>query len=308
MKRVYITIGIFLSVGIFLAILFRQPDLKIDYLTQKYTDTDSRFLEIDKTKVHYKIEGSGPNLVLIHGTASSLHTWDEWTENLKQDFRVVRLDLPAFGITGPHPDRQYTIDFYTNFLNSFLEELKIDSCSIAGNSLGGLIAWKYAVDYPQKVDKLILIDAAGVPKDKVPTVFKIARNPLSSFLLKIYTPRSFIEKNIKEVYHQDELVTSGLIERYFELSLRPGNRQAFIDRARLTQSFDTSQLRQIECPTLIQWGSYDEWIPLEDGFHFNQLIPNSSLVMYEAGHVPMEEMPEATAMDAKDFLLQYDQE
>lgn len=293
-----------LAVLLIIFFVIKVPDRDLQYLTEKYTDSDSRFIQVEGINVHYKKEGSGPTLVLIHGTASSLHTWDQWTLMLKDYYTIIRMDLPAFGLTGPNQEGDYSMKYYSDFIDQFLDQLSVDSCFIAGNSLGGAIAWNYTLDHPEVVKKLILIDASGYPKEGIPLVFQLARNPFSSFLLKHITPRSFIEKNIKEVYHQDELITEDLINRYYELSLRPGNRQAFIDRANLNYIDRSDEINKIDCPTLIQWGENDLWIPLVDGKRFNAEIENSSLIIYKnAGHVPMEEIPLQTSSDAANFLM-----
>lgn len=283
--------------------ILRVPDADLEYLTEKYTDRESKFLEVQEMNVHYKTEGTGTPVLLLHGTGSSLHTWDQWTLIMKDYFKVIRLDLPAYGLTGPFPDRDYSLDSYMEFLNDFMKKLAMDSFHIAGNSFGGYLAWNYALKYPDQVGKLILIDASGYPKDETPSLFRLAKNPVTAFALKSITPKSFIEKNLKEVYHQDELITGELIDRYYELTLREGNRQAFVDRARTDHVEHSDQIKNIRNPTLILWGRYDLWIPLSDGDRFAREIPNSKLIIYEnAGHVPMEETPLNTVSDAVDFL------
>lgn len=284
--------------------ILKSPDKPLAELKSIYCNEASKFIVIDGIDVHYRQEGSGPHLLLIHGTASSLHTWDGWVKELQNEFTITRLDIPAFGLTGPHPSGAYTSDFYVNFINEFVQKMKLNKFHLAGNSLGGGIAWSYAVAHPKKVDKLILIDASGYPKVQVPTVFKIARNPFSAFLLKNITPRSFIAKNLKEVYLDDQKVTEELVTRYHDLTLREGNRQAFVDRARIALRYPYEYINQVNVPTLIQWGEFDEWISLEDAKRFHEEIPDSQLFTYKAGHVPMEEIPLTTARDAREFLVQ----
>ena len=151
--------------------------------------------------------------------------------------------------------------------------------------------------------KIILIDASGYPKDDIPFVFKIAQNSLGAALLKVITPRFFVSNNINEVYYDDSKVTNNLVNRYYELTLRAGNRQAFVDRARHTLQYDHTKIQKIKNKTLILWGKYDEWIPVEDAHKFNQDIDNSILKIYESGHVPMEENPKQTAQDSRLFLI-----
>jgi pimeloyl-ACP methyl ester carboxylesterase len=282
------------------------PDIPFADLKLKYTDEHSQFIPIDDMDVHYRIEGQGPPVLLIHGTASSLHTWDDWTNMLTNTHTVIRLDLPAFGLTGPRADRDYSMDSYVGFLHRFIRDVvDTDSITIAGNSLGGAIAWNYTIAHPERVAKLILVDATGAPRDKeLPFIFEIARTPGMSWLLEKITPKSVIKSNLEEVYFDDSKITDALVDRYYEMTHRPGNRQAFVDRARLDLMNDTDRIGEIQCPTLILWGREDLWIPVEDADFFNQQIANSKVIIYDnAGHVPMEEIPDATCKDVIDFLV-----
>lgn len=289
-------------------VLFWKDDIPVEELKKQYSDINSRFIEIQGMAVHYKDEGSGIPLVLLHGTASSLHTWEGWSEELQGNFRVIRLDLPAFGLTGPNPDGVYTIDFYTRFLKQFLDTLQVSHCYMAGNSLGGGIAWSFVAEYPEYVNKLILLDASGYPVESSPLIFKLAKVPVVSDLMRYVTPEFIIKNNVEAVYFDDDKVTNELVERYYALTLREGNRQAFIDRARSTDgNYKVEEISEIDIPVLIMWGKHDQWIPLEDAYRFEKAITKSYLKVYEnAGHVPMEEIPQQTAEDARSFLVNPD--
>jgi pimeloyl-ACP methyl ester carboxylesterase len=281
-------------------------DIEIDTLKAKYANDESQFVEVDGMQVHYRDEGKGMPIVLIHGTASSLHTWDDWTSTLKKNYRVIRLDIPAFGLTGPNPSGDYRINAYSNFLNKFLLNLAIDSLYLAGNSLGGNIAWYYASEHPDKVKKLILVDPSGYPRNgEVPWIFKLARTPILNSIIRYITPRSIVEKNLQQVYFDDSKITESLIDRYYDLTLREGNRTAFIDRAKTDMKDDTNKLKKISAPTLIIWGDQDIWIPVSDGKRFTTDIPNAQLkVMENVGHVPMEEKPKESIHLMLDFIKQ----
>jgi len=285
-----------------------QPDKSLAALKVDWTYDNSAFMEIDNMPVHYRINGTGPPLVLIHGTGASLHTWEKWTAILEKDFKVITLDMPAFGLTGPNETGKYSLEYYAQFLDNFLSKIGVDSCYMGGNSLGGAISWRYASMYPDKVKKLILIDAGGYPpanKDEEPPLaFQLAKSPIWSKILLTITPRSLFESSMKEVYHNDDLVTEELIDRYYELYLREGNRQAFIDRVNNLEYTDPSLIKTIKTPTLIQWGKTDEWVPLANAYKFQEDIVGSKLIVYDnAGHLPMEEIPTRTAQDARAFLL-----
>lgn len=300
----YIGLGFFI-VLLLLIYAMSYSDIPVHVLEDKYANAHSQFIEINGQNVHYRIEGQGPNLLLLHGTAASLHTWDGWTESLKKEFRVIRLDLPAFGLTGPSPEGDYSINAYTEFLKEFSKVLDLEQFSIAGNSLGGGIAWAYAAKYPDQVEKLILINSSGIPvQGSDPAVFKLARNPILGKLMEFVTPKSFIKKNMKEVYFDDKKVTDSLISRYHEMALRTGNRKAFRQRAEVVNPDITDQLSNISAPTLILWGEQDEWIPVENAYIFQRKIPMAQIaILQNLGHVPMEEDPKTTSSLAKEFLL-----
>ena len=283
-------------------------DIPVENLKKEYANEQSKFMDVNELQVHYREEGKGFPIVLIHGTASSLHTWNAWAKELKKTNRVIRLDLPAFGITGPNKDADYSIKGYTTFLHTFLEKLQLEKFHLAGSSLGGNIAWNYAAEYPTKVEKLILVAASGLPTYKPkPSIFKLAKIPILSSLFLYVTPKILILKNLKEVYADDTKISDELLTRYHNMVLRVGNRQAFVDRAKADFKLDvkknTNKLKRIQIPTLLIWGALDRWIPLDNGKRMDFLIPNSKLVVIpNSGHVPMEEHPKESLKILKSFL------
>lgn len=303
LKILLLLLGV--AIGTFLFLNYAS-DKSFAEVKEKWAYEDSKFVNINGMPVHYRISGEGKPVVLIHGTGASLHTWEEWTKILETEFKVISLDIPGFGLTGPNKEGTYDLEYYAAFLDRFLKQINIDTVAIAGNSLGGAIAWTYTTLHPDKVNKLILVDASGYPSDKEqPLAFKLAKNPLTSRLLLNITPKSLFETSIKDVYYDKERVTPELINQYYELYLREGNRQAFIDRVKTEIYKDASKIKTIKCPTLIQWGKYDRWVLLEDAYKFERDIENSRLIVYDnAGHVPMEEIPQISGKDALQFLLE----
>ena len=285
-------------------------DISVEDLKNDYANEQSQFIEVNEMQVHYRDEGDGFPIVLVHGTAASLHTWDAWTHELKKTNRVIRMDLPAFGITGPNKNADYSLEAYTTFLHSFLEKLQLKKFHIAGNSLGGNIAWNYTADYPENVEKLILVDASGLPTNKQPpAIFKMAKTPLLKTLFLYVTPKILIKKNIEEVYADDSKITDALVDRYHKMALRIGNRKAFIDRAKTDFGLDSivniNKLKSIQTPTLLIWGAQDLWIPLGNGIRMDRILVNSRLEILEnSGHVPMEENPKESLEILKNFLFE----
>ena len=299
---------IFLLIVFFSVYSSFYKDIPVEELKELYANEHSKFVEVDGMQVHYRIEGDGFPIVLLHGTAASLHTWDDWTADLKQSYKVIRMDLPAFGLTGPNTNADYSIKAYTTFLHQFLQKINVHQFHLVGNSLGGNIAWNYAAEHPEKVEKLILVDASGLPTNKQqPAVFKMAKTPVLNSLFLYITPKFFIKKNIKEVYADDTKITDDLITRYHKMALREGNRQAFIDRAKtdfkLGDKGNINKLKSVQTPTLLLWGAQDQWIPLANGKRMDSLLPNSKLqVLENSGHVPMEENPKESLIILKKFL------
>lgn len=274
-------------------------------LKKQYSYEDSKVMNIVGMKVHYRVTGSGEPLVLLHGTGSSLHTWEGWTKELSDQYQVISLDLPGFGLTGKHFANDYSIKAYTDFLDIFLDKLGVTHINLAGNSLGGHIAWQYALDHSNRVKKLILLNASGFQKEDadVTLAFRLANIPVVNKLMLRVTPKSLVESSLEEVYHNDNKVTDELVNRVHSLQLRRGNRQAFIDKSSYEYADRSADLKNINCPTLIQWGKHDAWFPVDWAKDFEAAIPNARVIIYDqAGHVPMEEIPEETARDARQFL------
>ncbi|WP_448518219.1 alpha/beta fold hydrolase [Rhodoflexus sp.] len=307
-------IGGLLTFVVTLVVVFWKNDLPQEQLRKKYSQAPSAFIDVQGMEVHYRSEGEISDslpIVLLHGTGASLHTWDGWTSALIPARRVVRMDLPAYGLTGPHPSGDYSIAAYVSFVNEFLDKLNIQRCVLGGNSLGGSIAWNYALQHPDRVAGLVLVDAGGYPASSTtrresPVAFRLATMPVIKDLFRYVLPRSVIERSVTNVYGDPSLVTDELIDRYYELSLHPGNRRAFIDRmGARNKPTDTLLIKTLQMPTLVMWGDRDLLIPVECAYKFQRDLPNSTLAIFEGlGHMPMEENPALTVQAVQQFLRQ----
>lgn len=285
-----------------------EPDRPVEQLAQKWAQPPSRMLALQGMQVHLRDEGPRDDplpIVLLHGTSDSLHTWQGWVDVLATQRRVIRVDLPAFGLTGPHPQGDYSIAMYVRFVLAVMDSLQVPRAVVGGNSLGGQIAWGIAVAAPQRVDSLILVDAAGYPMQpkSVPVGFLIARMPGVRSAMEYVLPRRVVESSVRNVYGQPERVTPELVDRYFELTLRAGNRKALAQRMDQRLWGDEEKIRTIKQPTLILWGAQDRLIPLENGRKFETDIAGARLVVLEGlGHVPQEEDAAATVKVVQEFL------
>ena len=290
-------------------IMFSHRDIPLDDLKIKYANSNSSFVAVNGMDIHFRDEGVQTDtipIVLIHGTGASLHTFNAWSDSLKKLHRVIRMDLPAYGLTGPFPDGNYTIAHYTALLKDFLTALNIKQCVLVGNSLGGEIAWNFTLEQPGMVTKLILIDAAGYPiaSKSVPIAFSLAKIPIINKLLTFITPRFLVRASVENVYFDSSKVTDLVVERYFNLTLRSGNRKAFVDRLKIPKDTSTHKnIKNIQQPTLILWGAEDLLIPVENAYKFQEDLPNNTLVILEnTGHTPMEESPLESLAPVISFL------
>jgi pimeloyl-ACP methyl ester carboxylesterase len=294
--------------------LSRAPDLPVQALIARWAPPPSDFIEQQGQLVHMRDEGPKGDpapIVLVHGTSASLHTWEGWVLALRGQRRVISFDLPGFGLTGPSASGDYRGDTYARFVLQLMDTLKVARFVIGGNSLGGEIAWRVAALAPERVERLLLVDAAGYPfaAQSIPIGFRAAGTPLLGHVSQWLLPRALVESSVRDVYGDPSRVTPALVDRYFELTLREGNRRALVQRfqaqAADAEHFDAnrSRIRALKLPTLILWGGRDRLIPPSIGERFASDIAGSQLVVLpELGHVPHEEDPAASMAPVKTFL------
>jgi pimeloyl-ACP methyl ester carboxylesterase len=285
------------------------PDRQVAELKPRWAQAPSQFVAIDGMLVHLRDQGPRDDpapIVLLHGTSASLHTWEGWVTVLQDKRRVISLDLPGFGLTGPFPDGDYRMSHYSAFLANVLEQLQVPRAVVAGNSFGGQLAWQFALDHPQRVERLVLVDAAGYPRNatSMPIGFRLAQIPALAPVMANVLPRPMIEASIRNVYGDPDQVSDELIDRYYELTLRAGNRDALRQRfiqVEAGQSY--TRISELKMPTLILWGGRDELIPPVNAERFKRDIKGSRLVLFdELGHVPQEEDPARTVAVLMGFL------
>ena len=290
-------------------IAWRVPDQPVSALQAKWAPPPSQFIAMHGMQVHLRDEGPRDDpvpIVLLHGTSASLHTWEGWTRELTRERRVIRFDLPGFGLTGPSPDGIYTVESYVDTVLAVADRLGVQRFVLAGNSLGGYVAWATAVLHPERVERLVLVDAAGYPfqSQSVPLAFRIARTPILNVLMRDVLPRGVVERSLRDVYGDPTRVTPDLVDRYFDLATRAGNRAALVARFDQTKPGSLAdRVPEIQVPTLILWGGKDRLIPLEFGERFARDIHGSRLVVFDAlGHVPHEEDPAHTVAAVLPFI------
>jgi pimeloyl-ACP methyl ester carboxylesterase len=257
-------------------------------------------LEIDGTPVNYVDVGEGElePIVFVHGLGGQ---WQNWLENIPraaQERRVIALDLPGFGLS-PEPRDRITIPAYGRCVDALCEQLSLGRVDVVGNSMGGFVAAEVAIQFPERVDQLILVSAAGI------TSADIARRPILTvgrIAAAIATYGGARHRQIASRPKSRHLALS-LVARYpsllradlaYEGFFKGTGKPGFDDALRASLEYDfRDRLPEIRQPTLIVWGENDSIIPVRDAGEFERLIPDSrKVVMRNTGHIPMAERPE----------------
>lgn len=291
-------------------LLLRTPDTDPAAMRAKYGGAPSQFIDLGSgLTVHLRDEGprDAPVIVLLHGSNDDLHTWDGWADALKGQFRVVRFDQIGHGLTGPNPSGAYDMAAFESTVDQVTAKLGIQRFTLAGNSMGGGIAVSYALNHPDRLEKLVLVDAGGAPKAN-PTPgnigFKLAALPGVKRLMRWITPRSLVERSLRQSVTNQVFITDATVDRYWELLRYPGNRDATIARfAAKRQSFDPARLATLKLPVLVMWGEEDKLISADGARWYARSIPGSTLLLYpRIGHMPQQELAEQSAADVVRFL------
>jgi pimeloyl-ACP methyl ester carboxylesterase len=275
----------------------------------EYHNHASRFIEIEGRRLHYRDEGNanGPTLVLLHGVMASLHTWDGWVDVLAPHYRILRVDLPGFGFSDDLPADQYTPQHSARLLEQLRLRFELPRMHIAGNSLGGLLAWYYAAHYPEHVDKLVLIDPIAYPQ-KLPPIMQFVALPGVGEMARFITPRAVVVQNLRQVYGDPSKITPDTIDRYYRLLLHGDNRRAMVRMFRTIKLLRedpsvAAAVRKVKTPTLLMWGEQDRWVPPSLIARWQADVSDLRVKLYPGlGHIPMEEQPALTAADAHAFL------
>lgn len=288
-----------------------QPDIPRSTLEAKYATPPSAFVTVPNgARIHYRDRGprDAGVLVLLHGSNASLFTWEPWSKSLSDHFRVISLDLPGHGLTGAVPNHDYSQKGMVETVNEFADALHLQSFALAGNSMGGGVAARYAETYPNHVSRLILVDAGGMPTkmgDRIPLAFQLLRMSWMRPILSHITPRALVAEGLNDAIVRKSIITDKMIDTYWDFARMEGTREATFERFQLNEDWHyiPDHISQITMPTLILWGEQDHLIPVASAHAFNKAIPNSKLIIYPAtGHIPMEEVADQSAADVRAFL------
>jgi pimeloyl-ACP methyl ester carboxylesterase len=260
---------------------------------------------IDGVRLRLRDTGprDAPAVILLHGFAASLDTWEPWAQALSARYRVIRFDLPGFGLTGADPTGDYSDAREMKILIDLMDQLSVARASLIGNSLGGRIAWNFAALHPDRVTRLVLVSPDGFASPG----FAYDTPPDTPFLMQALpyiAPRSLLKSNLAAAYGRPEALSETTLTRYRDMMLAPGVRSALLARMGQTILRDPAPtLARIQTPTLLLWGVKDGMIPIGNAADYLRLLPHATLVrLPNLGHVPFEEDPAGSLPPVERFL------
>jgi pimeloyl-ACP methyl ester carboxylesterase len=301
------TLGFCLGLAVLAVVLHGlwTPDIQRAELEKRYVASQPQVIEVDGLTVHYKDSGpkEAPALLLLHGFGSSLQTWDEWAMKLDPTYRVIRLDLPGFGLTGASPLRDYSEEKDVAILTHFADQLGLNKFSVIGHSMGGKMAWSLAASQAERVQALVLMAPDGFPEAK-DIGSKPYEVPAVMGLIKYCLPKYFVQKSIEPAFADAAALNQALLNRYYDMLRAPGVRGAILDRSNQTIYTDpVPRLRKIKAPTLLLWGELDQMIPNSNAQSYAGVLLNSTTVIVpKLGHLLQEEQPEKGLTALLQFL------
>ena len=311
MKKSLKIIALLLAIS--LLWLAYTPDMPRELLVQKYSNNESEFVSNDQgLRVHYRDQGAAGNrpIVLLHGNSNSLQTFEPLVNALISNYRVISLDFPGHGLTGAHPQNDYGYKGLSDALALVVNHLSLKDYSLLGHSMGGWVAWRYAVDNPDQLNSLILMSASGMPPRKNDPIkqdglgFKLLKSAIGPLLSGYTLPRSVITKSTEKSMVQQDMVTQELIDTYWELLREPENRRALAYRAKEGRELEKADLaKSIKLPTLLIWGEQDSFVYPSASISFSERIDNTqTLLIPNVGHLPMLESTETVALAIQNFI------
>jgi len=288
------------------ALYLWTPDKSKAELEKTYSSSKHAYVSALGVQLHYQDTGLSKNtipILFLHGFGASLQTWDTWAQALSEDYRVISVDLPGFGLTGEDPSGIYTDQRSVEVLEAFLKELNIPKVVLVGNSMGGKFAWQFTARYPNQVSKLVLISpdgyaSPGIQYGKKPNV------PAIADLYRYFFSKDFLAMNLEPAYANPGTLNDALVTRYYDLMLAPGVRGAILARMQQTVLQDPApSLASIQVPTLLIWGEKDAFIPISNSNDYLKVMPNVKRVsLPNIGHLPQEEQPSIGLQVLKEFL------
>ena len=291
------------------ALAFGVSEIPMETLRAKYAGPASQFLTLkDGAIIHVRDEGprNAPVIVMVPGLHSPLHVWDGWLTALRNEYRVIAVDLPGQGLSDSWPRNDYSIPALDSFITEVTGELGISRFTFAGHSMSGAMAWRYALAHPDRVEALILVSAGGFVTEGAGPIlpFRVLASPILGPIARQFMAPPVVRRVLKQAYGNPERVSDTLVILYFEMINGAGHRASLGQRLNYLMSYEpVSRIDAVRAPTLIVWGDRDQLRPVAYASIFHERIKGSVLCIHPSiGHFPMEEAPEATLADVREFM------
>lgn len=306
-KKPVIVLVAVLALAVVAATVGLRGDLPAAEVDARYQSPQSHFVTLgDGTRLHYLEAGaaSAPALLLLHGSFDSCFTWERVMPELARDFHIYAPDLPAHGLTGKTARHRYAMEDMVAAVDGLVTKLGLARFDLAGNSMGGNTSWLYALAHPERVRRLVLIDAAGYPLTGGPLV-DAHPNAVKRWLYLNGNPGLLMRRGFERAVADPASVSDAFVERAVVLLRRQGSRLAQAERNRVRditkQPF--ARIREIRVPTLVVWGERDQLLPVAGALRFHADLPNDELKLYaDIGHMPQLEAPARLVGDMRAFL------
>ena len=281
-------------------------DVPASEVEAKWARPPSKFVVIDGVRLHYRDEGRGPAVVLLHANYSSLFMWEPWVAKLRDDYRVIRVDLPAHGLTGPEPNGNYTLERIQTLFERFVDERGLGRFTVVGTSIGGTVAMRYTAAHPERIERLVLI-SPGSLEARVRGRTTPANVPRVADLLGYVTPKVFTRFLLTNDYGDPARLSDAVTDEWYDMWMREGNRLAMINLLRQYVSGGVEdKIRAVKVPVLLIWGEKNKRVPLALAYETQKLLENSPEVKLEIlpgiGHMLVQEAPQQSAQLIRRYL------
>ena len=294
-------------------------DIPKNEIISKHANGSSKFLELsDGSLIHFRDEGNkkGKVILLIHGFNGSLFNYEPMVPFLSDDYRVISLDLPAHGLTGAVKSDLYSHEGFEKVIGEVVQLLGINKFYFVGHSMGGMIAWRYALKHLDQLNGLIIIGSPFIANEEEykdfqsvnapPAAFEIIESKFFRRALEYVTPRLLVKEGVSQTVYDQSIVTDELVDQFHDIILMEGTRLAIgmlVEDHEDDFIANPNDLKNISIPSLILHGEEDNLVDIRFVEHFIDQIPNVRLISYpNVGHMPPMEIPSLLAQDIRGFI------
>ncbi|MFK7886527.1 MAG: alpha/beta fold hydrolase [Gammaproteobacteria bacterium] len=285
--------------------------ISLPEIREAYSSAASQFVDLEGTELHYQASGNGPTLLLIHGTLGDVRDWDEWAAILDDHYRVVRLDLPGFGLSSGIPNDNYSIDRTLATIDALMDHLDEPSFAIVGISYGGIVAFRYAATRVDRVSALVLMNSAGIQTGKRPAKAKKTPSVNTPKAKNIFVDANVFEEDVNEFYRayiNDPVRRDReFVQRKLDFLNVVGRDMQAQKSLRLYERGNPTQvLSHVRAPSLVIWGGGNKALDTTTALAFKNALSNACftrLVTFpKGGHYINVELPRETAAAGQLFF------